>query len=72
VDWDDKGRLLAMGGIILIIFGLVIYLVRGVEATLSLVVIGVVLLIAGILYKTRKKKTENATSDASQPKFLNA
>jgi uncharacterized membrane protein HdeD (DUF308 family) len=68
VDWriyyqTNKGRLLAMG-CILIVLGLVLYFARGVEATLVLPIVGIVLLIAGVIYKPREKKTENATSDA--------
>ncbi len=58
----NKGRLLGIGGI-LIIVGLVLYFARGQEATLVLPVVGVVLFIAGVIYKPRKKK-ENVTSDA--------
>jgi hypothetical protein len=54
VDWAVKGRLLAMGSI-LIVLGLVLYLARGVEATLALVAVGIILLIAGVLWKPRKK-----------------
>ena len=49
-----KIRLLLMGGI-LIVLGLGIFIARGVEAALILPVIGIVLLIAGVLYKPRKK-----------------
>jgi hypothetical protein len=52
----NKGRLLGIGGI-LIVVGLVLYFARGQEAVL-------VLPIAGVIYKPREKKTENATSDA--------
>ncbi len=58
-----KGRLLAMG-CILIVLGLALYFARGVEATLALVAVGVVLLIVGVLWKPRKKKTENVTSNS--------
>jgi membrane-bound ClpP family serine protease len=61
VDWRIKGRLL-VGGPILIVLGLVLYVARGVEATLVLPVVGIVLLIAGVLYKPRQKKIENATN----------
>ena len=57
-----KGRLLVMG-CILVVLGLVIYLVRGIELALVLPVVGIVLLIAGVLYKPRKK-TENVASEA--------
>ena len=52
-----KGRLLAMGSI-LIVLGLILYLVKGATAVLVLPVVGVVLLIAGLLYKPRNKKTK--------------
>jgi len=56
--WNIKLRLL-VGGPILIVLGLGLYLVRGIEAALILPVIGIVLLIAGVIYKPHKKKTEN-------------
>ncbi len=58
----NKGRLLGIGGI-LIVVGLVLYFSRGQEAVLILPTVGVVLLIAGVIYKPRKK-IENVTSDA--------
>ena len=61
--WNIKLRLL-IGGPILIVLGLVLYVARGVEATLTLVVIGIALLVAGVLYKPSKRKTENVTNDA--------
>jgi uncharacterized membrane protein YfcA len=63
VDWKIKLRLL-VGGPILIVLGLVLYLVRGTEAALILPIVGIVLLIAGVIYKPRKKKTENVASEA--------
>jgi uncharacterized membrane protein HdeD (DUF308 family) len=68
VDWSkyyqtNKGRLLGIGGI-LIVVGLVLYFARGIETTLVLPIVGIVLLIAGVIYKPHQKKTENATSDA--------
>ena len=62
--WNIKLRLL-IGGPILIVLGLVLYVARGVEAALVLPVVGIVLLISGILYKPGKKKTENITSDTT-------
>jgi uncharacterized membrane protein HdeD (DUF308 family) len=58
----NKGRLLGIGGI-LIIVGLILYFARGNETVLVLPIVGIVLLIAGVLYKPHKK-TENVTSDA--------
>ncbi len=55
MDWMIKGRLLVMG-CILIILGLVVFAIRGVEAALVLPVIGIVLLIIGIVYQPRHKK----------------
>jgi uncharacterized membrane protein HdeD (DUF308 family) len=68
VDWSEyyqtnKGRLLGIGSI-LIVVGLVFYFVRGNEATLVLTVVGIVLLIAGVIYKPHQKKTENVASEA--------
>jgi uncharacterized membrane protein HdeD (DUF308 family) len=67
VDMKDyyqttKGRLLGIGGI-LILVGLVLYFARGQEAVLVLPIVGIVLFIAGVIYKPRKK-TENATSNS--------
>ena len=53
--WNIKLRLL-VGGPVLIVLGLVIYLVRGTELALVLPVVGIVLLIAGVIYKPRQKK----------------
>jgi uncharacterized membrane protein HdeD (DUF308 family) len=61
--WNIKLRLL-IGGPVLIVLGLVLYVVRGLTAALALDAIGVVLLIAGVIYKPRKKKTENVTTDS--------
>jgi uncharacterized membrane protein HdeD (DUF308 family) len=47
----------------LIVVGLVLYFVRGDEAALILPIVGIVLLIAGIIYKPRKKP-ENVISDS--------
>jgi uncharacterized membrane protein HdeD (DUF308 family) len=59
----NKGRLLGIGGI-LIVVGLVLYFARGQEAVLVLPIVGVVLFIAGVIYKPRQKKTENVASEA--------
>lgn len=66
VDWKDyyqtsKGRLLGIGGI-LIVVGLVLYFVRGQEVALVLPIVGIVLFIAGVIYKPRQK-TVNTTRD---------
>jgi len=58
VDWSkyyqtNKGRLLGIGSI-LIVVGLVLYFARGIETTLVLPIVGIVLLIAGVIYKPRK------------------
>lgn len=60
--WNIKLRLL-IGGPVLIVLGLVLYVVRGLTAALALDAIGVVLLIAGVIYKPRKK-TKNIISEA--------
>ncbi len=60
MDWRIRGRLL-IGGPILIVLGLVLYFVRGAAATLGLIVIGIVLLVAGVFYKPRSK-SENISS----------
>ncbi len=60
--FNIKRRLL-IGGPILIVLGLTIYLLKRTELVLVLPVVGLVLIIAGILYKPRKK-TVNTTNDA--------
>jgi uncharacterized membrane protein HdeD (DUF308 family) len=51
----NKGRLLGIGGI-LTVLGLVIYFTRGHNTTvLVLPVVGIILFIAGVFYKPRKK-----------------
>ena len=51
----NKGRLLGIGGI-LILVGLILYFARHQEAVLILPIIGVVLFIAGVFYKPKKKE----------------
>ena len=46
----NKGRLLGIGGI-LIVVGLVLYFARGQEVALVLPIVGVVFFIAGVIYK---------------------
>ena len=50
----NKGRLLGIGGI-LIVVGLVLYFARHQELVLVLPIVGVVLFIAGVIYKPQKK-----------------
>jgi uncharacterized membrane protein HdeD (DUF308 family) len=50
----NKGRLLGIGGI-LIVVGLVLYFARSQEVVLVLPIVGIILFIAGVLYKPRKK-----------------
>ena len=57
----NKGRLLAFGTV-LIVLGIVLFFAKGIQDALVLPVFGVVLLIAGVLYKPRQKKSENLTS----------
>ncbi len=61
--FNIKRRLL-IGGPILIVLGLVIYLIRHTELVLVLSVIGIIVLIAGVIYKPRPKKAENAATEA--------
>ncbi len=58
----NKGRLLAFGTV-LIVLGVVLFFAKGIQDAVVLPVFGVVLLIAGVLYKPRQKKPENLTSD---------
>ncbi len=50
----NKGRLLGIGGI-LILVGLILFFARHQEILLILPIIGIVLLIAGVIYKPKKK-----------------
>jgi uncharacterized membrane protein HdeD (DUF308 family) len=53
----NKGRLLGIGGI-LIIVGLILYFARNHNnLVLVLPIVGIVLFIAGVIYKPRQKKT---------------
>jgi uncharacterized membrane protein HdeD (DUF308 family) len=57
----NKGRLLGIGGI-LIIVGLILYFARHQEVVLVLPILGIVLFIAGVLYKPRKKEQTTANT----------
>ncbi len=59
----NKGRFLGIGGI-LIVVGLILYFARGQEVVLVLLIVGIVLFIAGVIYKPREKKKENVASEA--------
>jgi uncharacterized membrane protein HdeD (DUF308 family) len=50
----NKGRLLGIGGI-LILVGLILFFARHQEIILILPIIGIVLFIAGVFYKPKKK-----------------
>ena len=72
MSWIGNIKLrLLVGGPILIILGLALYLIRGTELALILPIVGIVLLIAGVIYKPRKKKTENVASEALQTFTVN-
>ncbi len=60
--FNIKRRLL-VGGPILVIVGLAVYLIRGAQLALILPVIGVVLLILGVLYKPKPKKKPELIND---------
>ena len=53
----NKGRLLGIGGI-LIIVGLILYFARHQEVVLVLPIVGTVLFIAGVIYKPRRKTSQ--------------
>ena len=55
----NKGRLLGIGGI-LIVVGLVLYFARGQEAVLVLPIVGIVLFIAGVIYKPRRRRQKTS------------
>jgi hypothetical protein len=44
--------------------GIILYFSRGQEVVLVLPIIGMVLFIAGVVYKPRKKNTENVAKEA--------
>lgn len=54
MDWSLKWRLPVEGGIS-IVLGLALFIIRGAEVLLMLPVVGIVLIIAGVLYKPHKK-----------------
>jgi C4-dicarboxylate transporter len=60
--FNIKRRLL-VGGPILVVVGLAVYLVKGAQLALVLPVIGVVLLILGVLYKPKPKKKPELIND---------
>ena len=60
--FNIKRRLL-VGGPILIVVGLAVYLIRGIQLALVLPVIGVVVLILGVLYKPKPKKKPELIND---------
>ena len=57
----NKGRLLGIGGI-LIIVGIILYFARHQELVLVLPIIGAVLFIAGVIYKPKKKEQTTANN----------
>ncbi len=59
----NKGRLLGIGGI-LIVVGLVLYFARHSEAVIILPVVGIVLFVAGIIYKPKQKTASNGPNSA--------
>jgi uncharacterized membrane protein HdeD (DUF308 family) len=64
VDWNSARAKLIVAGPILIVLGLVLYVAKGITTVLVFPVIGVILLIAGViweLYKPRQKKPETST-----------
>jgi len=63
MDWMIKGRLLIMGSV-LVVLGPIIYVVKNNAAVFVLDAVGAVLLIAGVLYRPRPKKTDPVTEDS--------
>jgi uncharacterized membrane protein HdeD (DUF308 family) len=66
VDWTSAPAKLMVAGPILIVLGLVLYVARGYTEVLFLPVIGVILLIAGVIWELsisrKQKKPANLTS----------
>jgi C4-dicarboxylate transporter len=60
--FNIKRRLL-VGGPILVVLGLAVYIIKGAQLALVLPVIGVVLLILGVLYKPKPKKKLELIND---------
>ena len=58
----NKGRLLGIGGI-LILVGLILFFARHQEIILILPIIGIVLFIAGVIYKPEPKKKPELIND---------
>ena len=65
--FNIKRRLL-IGGPILIVVGIAVYAIRGLTTALVLPVVGVILLIAGVLYKPQQKKKEIITEESPDEK----
>ncbi len=66
MDWNSARAKLIVAGPILIVLGLVLYVVRGDTAVLVFPVIGIMLLIAGVIWELsisrKQKKPANLTS----------
>ena len=60
--FNIKRRLL-VGGPILVVVGLAVYLIKGAQLALVLPIIGVLLLILGVLYKPKPKKKPELIND---------
>jgi C4-dicarboxylate transporter len=60
--FNIKRRLL-VGGPILVVVGLAVYIIKGAQLALVLPVIGAVLLILGVLYKPKPKKKPELIND---------
>jgi C4-dicarboxylate transporter len=60
--FNIKRRLL-VGGPILVVVGLAVYLIKGSQLTLVLPFVGVVLFILGVLYKPKPKKKPELIND---------
>ncbi len=56
--WPLTIRLM-IGGIILIVLGLSIFILKGVTLVLALPVVGIILLLIGFLWRPKKKENNN-------------
>ncbi len=55
-----KGRLIGIG-CALILVGFILYLNKGIQFALVLPVVGIVMVVAGVLYNPKKKMTETTS-----------
>ncbi|MGD0645723.1 MAG: hypothetical protein ABSA75_12535 [Candidatus Bathyarchaeia archaeon] len=61
MDWNSARAKLIVAGPILIVLGLVLYVAKGITAVLVFPVIGVILLIAGVIWELSRGRGNKRT-----------